>query len=171
MESENVITTDMGNSTRRGSLFQFTCPENSYQAVNGAYSPLNDAFSDMAGEAAESFMNGANDWMVGEQIFKGPGALRYTDDPTKDGCSIGHASDMTSGLDGGLAEWRLRKGLKAKQVQGQASCPQNWFCTDPNQCRLPAITSRAGGDWQKASLDSWFFYPPSPAGVNAFDYV
>ena len=188
MESENVITTDMGNSTRRGSLFQFTCPENTYQAVNGAYSPLNDAhafgnvifdmfgdwygvtplsqklemrvhygrnyenafwdgtamsfgdgattfhplvsldvsahevshgvteqrsalvysgesggmneaFSDMAGEAAESFMNGSNDWMVGEQIFKGPGALRYMDDPTKDGRSIGHASDMTAGLD------------------------------------------------------------------------
>ncbi len=188
MESENVITTDMGNSTRRGSLFQFTCPENTYQAVNGAYSPLNDAhafgnvifdmfgdwsgvtpltqklemrvhygrnyenafwdgtamsfgdgattfhplvsldvsahevshgvteqrsglvyadqsggmneaFSDMAGEAAESYMNGSNDWMVGEQIFKGPGALRYMDDPTKDGRSIGHASDYASGMD------------------------------------------------------------------------
>ena len=188
MESENVITTDMGNSTRRGSLFQFTCPENSYQAVNGAYSPLNDAhafgnvifdmfgdwygvvpltqklemrvhygrnyenafwdgtamsfgdgattfhplvsldvsahevahgvteqrsglvysaqsggmneaFSDMAGEAAENFMLGANDWMVGEQIFKSAGALRYMIDPTQDGRSIGHASDYTSGMD------------------------------------------------------------------------
>jgi vibriolysin len=188
MESENVKTVDMGGSTRRGSLFQFTCPENSYQAINGAYSPLNDAqafgnvifdmyadwygvtpltqklemrvhygrnyenafwdgvamsfgdgattfhplvsldvsahevshgvteqrsgliysgesggmneaFSDMAGEAAENFMNGTNDWMVGEQIFKSTGALRYMIDPTQDGRSIGHASDMTSGLD------------------------------------------------------------------------
>jgi Zn-dependent metalloprotease len=169
-------------------LFDFTCPENSYKAVNGAYSPLNDAhafgnvifdmysdwygvtplsqklemrvhygnnyqnafwdgtamsfgdggstfyplvsldvsahevshgvteqrsglvysgesggmneaFSDMAGEAAENYMNGSNDWMVGEQIFKADGALRYMDQPSKDGRSIDHASQMTSGLD------------------------------------------------------------------------
>jgi vibriolysin len=53
----------------------------------------------MAGEAAEYFMTGTNDWMVGEQIFKGTGALRYMDDPTKDNRSIGHASDYTSGMD------------------------------------------------------------------------
>jgi vibriolysin len=188
MESENVKTIDMGGSTRRGSLFQFTCPENSYKAANGAYSPLNDAhafgnvifdmfadwynvtpltqklemrvhygrnyenafwdgtamsfgdgattfhplvsldvsahevshgvteqrsglvysgmsggmneaFSDMAGEAAENYMNGTNDWMVGEQIFKAAGALRYMIDPTQDGRSIGHASNFTSSMD------------------------------------------------------------------------
>jgi vibriolysin len=33
MESDNVKTVDMGNRTRRGNLFQFTCPDNSYQAV------------------------------------------------------------------------------------------------------------------------------------------
>ncbi len=188
MENDNVRTVDMGGSTRRGSLFSFTCPENTYQQINGAYSPLNDAhafggvifdmygdwlgvtplsqklemrvhygrsyenafwdgtamsfgdgantfyplvsldvsahevshgvteqrsnlvysgmsggmneaFSDMAGEAAEYYMNGSNDWMVGEQIFKSNGALRYMDDPTKDGRSIGHASDFTSSMD------------------------------------------------------------------------
>ncbi len=60
---------------------------------------MNEAFSDMAGEAAEYFMNGTNDWMVGEQIFKGNGALRYMDDPTKDGRSIGHADNFTSSMD------------------------------------------------------------------------
>lgn len=60
---------------------------------------INEAFSDMAGEAAEYYMNGTNDWMVGEQIFKGTGALRYMDDPTKDNRSIGHASNYTSGMD------------------------------------------------------------------------
>ncbi|WP_462159731.1 M4 family metallopeptidase [Pseudoalteromonas sp. GB56] len=188
MNNENVRTVDMGNSTRRGSLYSFTCPENTYKAVNGAYSPLNDAhyfggvifnmykdwyntaplsfqlemrvhygrnyenafwdgramsfgdgasyfyplvsldvsahevshgvteqnsgleysaqsggineaFSDMAGEAAEFYMRGSNDWLVGYDIFKGNGALRYMDDPTKDGRSIGHASDYTSGMD------------------------------------------------------------------------
>lgn len=188
MESDNVRTIDMASSTRSGSLYQFTCPENAYKSTNGAYSPLNDAqafgnvifdmysdwysvtpltqklemrvhygrnyenafwdgvamsfgdgattfyplvsldvsahevshgvteqrsglvysgesggmneaFSDMAGEAAENFMNGSNDWMVGEQIIKGNGALRYMDDPTKDGRSIDDAANMTSSLD------------------------------------------------------------------------
>ena len=53
----------------------------------------------MAGEAAEFYMNGSNDWLVGAQIYKSTGALRYMDDPTKDGRSIGHASDYTSGMD------------------------------------------------------------------------
>ncbi|WP_448566163.1 M4 family metallopeptidase [Thalassotalea ganghwensis] len=188
MENDNVKTIDMNNRTRGGSTVSFTCPENTYKSINGAYSPANDAhyfgnvifnmfqdwyntaplsfqlqmrvhygrnyenafwngtamtfgdggstfyplvsldvsahevshgvteqnsglqysgqsggineaFSDMAGEAAESYMHGANDWMVGEQIFKGNGALRYMDDPTKDGRSIGHASDFTSSMD------------------------------------------------------------------------
>jgi vibriolysin len=59
---------------------------------------MNEAFSDMAGEAAESYMNGSNDWMVGEQIFKGNVALRYMDDPSRDGSSINHA-DQYSGQD------------------------------------------------------------------------
>jgi len=49
----------------------------------------------MAGEAAEYFMNGTNDWMVGEQIFKDNGALRYMDDPTQDGRSIDDANDYS----------------------------------------------------------------------------
>ena len=60
---------------------------------------MNEAFSDMSGEAAEYFMNGSNDWMVGEQIFKGNGALRYMDDPTQDGSSIGHANNYYNGMD------------------------------------------------------------------------
>jgi vibriolysin len=188
LDSPNVITTDMGNSTRRGSTAQVTCGDTGEDLTNGAFAPMNDAqafgnvifdmygewygvtplsqklemrvhygrnyenafwdgtamsfgdgattfhplvsldvsahevshgvteqrsglvysgesggmneaFSDMAGEAAENFMHGTNDWMVGEQIFKGNGALRYMDDPTKDGRSIAHASDMTNGLD------------------------------------------------------------------------
>ncbi|QLE84100.1 PKD domain-containing protein [Shewanella sp. Scap07] len=60
---------------------------------------MNEAFSDMAGEAAEFFMHGVNDWQVGADIFKAPGALRYMDDPTLDGVSIGHADDYYDGLD------------------------------------------------------------------------
>lgn len=188
MDTTNVETVDMNNRTSGGSVFQFTCPENTNRYTNGAYSPLNDAhffgnvvfnmfddwyntapitqklrmrvhygsnyenafwdgsqmtfgdgasrfyplvsldvsahevshgfteqnsglvyrdqsggineaFSDMAGEAAEFYMKGSNDWKVGADIFKGEGSLRYMDDPTQDGRSIGHASDYYSGMD------------------------------------------------------------------------
>ncbi|WP_298768573.1 M4 family metallopeptidase [uncultured Shewanella sp.] len=59
---------------------------------------MNEAFSDMAGEAAEFFMYGSNDWLVGAQIFKSDGALRYFADPTLDGSSIGHADDYSFGM-------------------------------------------------------------------------
>ncbi|WP_372370590.1 M4 family metallopeptidase [Candidatus Uabimicrobium sp. HlEnr_7] len=60
---------------------------------------INEAFSDIAGEASEYFMNGSNDWQVGADIFKSAGALRYMDNPPKDGRSIGHASDYRNGMD------------------------------------------------------------------------
>ncbi len=60
---------------------------------------MNEAFSDMAGEATENFMKGTNDFLVGPEIFKGTGALRYMANPTQDGRSIDHASNFTSGLD------------------------------------------------------------------------
>ena len=188
MSNTNVKTVNMANSTRNGSVYSFTCPENTYKSVNGAYSPLNDAhyfggvifnmysdwyqtapltfqlemrvhygrnyenafwdgramsfgdgasyfyplvsldvsahevshgfteqnssleysaqsggineaFSDMAGEAAEFYMRGSNDWQVGYDIVKSNGALRYMDDPTQDGRSIGNAADYTNGMD------------------------------------------------------------------------
>lgn len=188
MSNVNVDTINMNGATSGGTVFQFTCPNNTFKAINGAYSPLNDAhyfggvvfnmykswfnvnplntklkmrvhyssnyenafwdgtqmtfgdggsrfyplvsldvsahevshgftefnsglvysaqsggineaFSDMAGEAAEYFMKGSNDWQVGADIFKATGALRYMDDPTRDGRSIGHASNYTSGMD------------------------------------------------------------------------
>ena len=73
--------------------------QNSNLTYSGKSGGLNESFSDIAGEAAEYYMNGSNDWMVGAQIFKGNGSLRYMDDPTKDGKSIGHQSDYTSGMD------------------------------------------------------------------------
>lgn len=67
-----------------------------YSAQSGG---INEAFSDMAGEAAEFYMRGSNDWLVGADIYKANGALRYMEDPTLDGSSIGHASDYYSGMD------------------------------------------------------------------------
>lgn len=59
---------------------------------------INEAFSDIAGEAAEYYMKGTNDWMVGRDIFKQGGALRYMDDPSRDGSSINNAADYYDGL-------------------------------------------------------------------------
>jgi vibriolysin len=64
---------------------------------------INEAFSDIAGEATEYFNNVGkpvrNDWLVGATIVKSGTALRYFADPTKDGRSIGNARDYTDGLD------------------------------------------------------------------------
>lgn len=66
---------------------------------SGQSGGMNEAFSDMAGEAAEYFDRGSNDWLVGADIFKGSGALRYMCNPTQDGKSIDNAASFTSSMD------------------------------------------------------------------------
>ncbi len=73
--------------------------QNSGLVYSGKSGGLNEAFSDMAGEAAEFYMKGSNDWLVGQEIFKGNGALRYMNNPTQDGSSIDHQNDYYSGMD------------------------------------------------------------------------
>ena len=73
--------------------------QNSNLTYSGQSGGMNEAFSDMAGEAAEYYMRGSNDWLVGADIFKGNGALRYMNNPPQDGSSIDHADDMTSSID------------------------------------------------------------------------
>lgn len=60
---------------------------------------MNEAFSDIAGKAAEYFSRSNNTWGVGDDITKGPNPLRFMDDPPKDGISIGDARDYTDWLD------------------------------------------------------------------------
>src|SRR3546814_13045578 len=44
---------------------------------------INEAFSDIAGEAAEFFFKGEKDFLIGGEIFKAPGeALRSMEEPT-----------------------------------------------------------------------------------------
>ena len=44
--------------------------QNSGLIYSGKSGGLNEAFSDMAGEAAEFYMKGSNDWLVGQEILK-----------------------------------------------------------------------------------------------------
>jgi Zn-dependent metalloprotease len=67
-----------------------------YSGMSGG---MNEAFSDMAGEAAEYYSRGSNDWLVGAEIFKGSGALRYMCNPTQDGSSIDNAANYSSSMD------------------------------------------------------------------------
>jgi len=73
---------------------------NSDLIYSGQSGGINESFSDMAGEAAEYYTRGANDFKVGSDIFKNPtAALRYLYDPPLDGVSIDHFSDYYEGLD------------------------------------------------------------------------
>jgi Zn-dependent metalloprotease/PKD repeat protein len=73
--------------------------QNSNLTYSGMSGGINEAFSDMAGEAAEFYMKGTNDWLVGADIFKGSGALRYMNNPPQDGSSIDNAANFTSSMD------------------------------------------------------------------------
>lgn len=71
---------------------------------------MNEAFSDMAAQAAEFFAYGKSSWQIGGEIYKlkDRESLRYMDKPTKDCkvdevpglmCSIDHASQYVEGKD------------------------------------------------------------------------
>jgi Zn-dependent metalloprotease/PKD repeat protein len=65
---------------------------------DGQSGGINESFSDMAGEAAEYYHGGTNNFLVGDDIVKGPGALRYMADPPRDGWSIDSVNDYIDGL-------------------------------------------------------------------------
>ncbi|MBC7404150.1 MAG: M4 family metallopeptidase [Cytophaga sp.] len=73
--------------------------QNSNLTYSGMSGGMNEAFSDMAGEAVKYYVKGSNDFKVGVDIFKATGALRYMYNPPLDGASIDNASQYTSSLD------------------------------------------------------------------------
>ncbi len=77
-------------------------------AYYGESGSMNEAFSDMAAQAAEVYAYGKNSWQIGPEIFKTENeALRYMDKPSRDckskkpgsWCSIDDASQYYNGLD------------------------------------------------------------------------
>jgi pseudolysin/vibriolysin len=77
--------------------------QHSNLTYSGQSGGMNEAYSDIAGEAAEFYDRGTNDFLVGADIVKASAgigtALRYMCDPPQDGGSIGNAANYTSGLD------------------------------------------------------------------------
>lgn len=55
---------------------------------------LHEAFSDEAGVATQYYATGTSTWEIGRDIKKNEGAMRYLDNPTKDGISIDHMRDF-----------------------------------------------------------------------------
>lgn len=82
--------------------------QHSHLVYSGQSGGMNEAFSDMAAQAAEFYAYGHNSWQIGPEIFKAKDeALRYLDMPSKDckgkkpgsWCSIDNASQYYNGLD------------------------------------------------------------------------
>ncbi|WP_133127631.1 M4 family metallopeptidase [Legionella nagasakiensis] len=79
---------------------------NSGLLYEGQSGGINEAFSDMAAIALQDYLRkeypwywDGEDWSLGREAVIGAQPLRYMDDPTKDGRSIGHAGDYTDELD------------------------------------------------------------------------
>jgi len=63
---------------------------------------MNEAFSDMAAQAAEFYSAGKSSWQIGPEIMKedsGYDALRFMDKPSRDGSSIDSADEYYGGID------------------------------------------------------------------------
>ncbi|SEJ09912.1 M4 family metallopeptidase [Frateuria terrea] len=77
--------------------------QNSALEYSGQSGGMNEAYSDIAGEAAEFYDRGAADFLVGADIVKASAgigdALRYMCNPPQDGGSIDNASQYYNGLD------------------------------------------------------------------------
>ncbi|MEO8673726.1 MAG: M4 family metallopeptidase, partial [Tahibacter sp.] len=73
--------------------------QHSNLTYSGQSGGMNEAFSDMGGEATEFYWKGSNDFLVGPEVFKASGALRYMNNPPQDGGSIDNAANYTSSLD------------------------------------------------------------------------
>ncbi len=102
---------------------------------------INESFSDMAGEAAEFYILGKNDWEAGHytSLESGPlggNPLRYMCDPTLDGVSIDNVADYYEGIDVHQSSGIFNKAfcLLAKTV--------NWDTKKAFEVML-----RANGDW------------------------
>lgn len=69
---------------------------------HGQAGGLDESFSDMAAQAAEYYVNQKNTWKIGADILKegsGVSALRFMDQPSRDGRSIDRANQYKPGMD------------------------------------------------------------------------
>ncbi|MGN2247724.1 M4 family metallopeptidase [Frateuria sp. GZRR35] len=113
--------------------------QNSGLEYSGQSGGMNEAYSDIAGEAAEFYDRGAADFLVGADIVKASAgigdALRYMCNPPQDGGSIDNAADYYNGLDvhyssgvynkafcllAKTSGWDVKKAFQAFQVANKS---------------------------------------------------
>lgn len=82
---------------------------------------MNESFSDMAAQAAESFAVGKSTWQIGSEIVKEEdSALRYMDQPSKD-CRKGEGAGDGCSIDSAAQYQHLvRYGQEALRLRGDA---------------------------------------------------
>lgn len=148
--------------------------QNSGLVYSGQSGGINEAYSDIAGEAAEYFMRGSNDFLVGADIFKANGALRYMCTPTQDGKSIDHASNFVSGMNVHYSSGVYNKAFcllaktagwntqKAFQVFARANDLYWTSSTNYNQGACGVRTAATDLGFSVANIDSAF----SAVGVS-----
>eukprot|EP01084_Bolivina_argentea_P273866 466628_1 len=86
----------MGHELAHGYTLQHS--DLTYDKESGA---MNEAFSDLVGEACQYHSTGSYNWEIGEDVVKpafGQAALRYMNNPPNDGYSIDHYNDYTDSL-------------------------------------------------------------------------
>lgn len=112
---------------------------------------MNESFSDMAAQAAEFYSVGKSSWQIGGEIMKedsGYDALRYMDQPSRDGDSIDNANEYYGGLD-----VHYSSGVYNRLFYVLATTP-NW-------------TARLAFDVMvKANMDYWTPYSTFDEGGN-----
>ncbi|MDW6004660.1 M4 family metallopeptidase [Vibrio mangrovi] len=149
--------------------------QNSGLVYEGMSGGINEAFSDIAGEAAEYFMRGSVDWTVGADITKASGGLRYFEKPSRDGRSIDNASDYYDGLNvhyssgvfnrafyllSNKSGWNVRKGFEVFAVANQL-----YWTSDANYDEAGCGVVKAAGDLGYSTSDVTSAF--STVGVNA----
>jgi len=139
---------------------------------SGQSGGINEAFSDMAGEAAKYYMRGSNDFMCGYDIFKAAGqALRYLCNPHQDGVSIDHVSEYYSGLDVHYSSGIYNKAfcLIAQSSGWTTRMAFDIFVKANTNYWTPSTTFQSGGQGVlNAAMD--YAYPCTDV-VNAFAQV
>lgn len=73
--------------------------QHSALVYTGQSGGINEAFSDMAAQAVAYHIHGHSDWKIGASILKSPGALRFLDQPSRDGMSIDRADQYQPDMD------------------------------------------------------------------------
>lgn len=74
----------------------FTSQHSNIDSSNPQMGALHESFSDMAAVSIQYYLNNTNSWDIGRDVKKDEGALRYLDNPRKDGTSIDNMNDFVA---------------------------------------------------------------------------